>query len=67
MADEHTATYSSVNCEPRISFCRHTPYVNGQPKGRCVTHYLVNGKVFKGVKSLRNYIKTIELHEISKK
>lgn len=63
MADEHTTTYVSVNCEPRIGICTHTPYVDGQPKGRSFTHYRVNGKTFKTKKSLEDYIKTIELKE----
>lgn len=60
MEHEHAMTYESIDHRPVIGMCVHTPYKDGVPKGRVVTHYRVNRKVFKSKKKLLEYLAEIE-------
>jgi len=55
MANEHTMTYATE--DNRFAFCVHTPFKDGEPKGRVYKHYMVDGKVYKTDEAL---IKAIE-------
>lgn len=55
MEDEHCLTYATP--DGRFAYCVHTPFKDGEPKGRIYAHYKIDGKVYKTKEKL---IKALE-------
>lgn len=59
---EHCATYA--NEEYGIACCVHTPFKDGEPYGRCRTHYLYRFKVYKSTRAFLAAYNKEETHYI---
>lgn len=47
MGTQHACSYVSVDHEPKIEMCVHTPIKEDGTFGRAFTHYLLNGTFYK--------------------
>lgn len=47
MGEQHASSYESVDHEPTIGMCVHTPVKEDGTFGRAFAHYRFNGKVYK--------------------
>lgn len=52
---EHTLTYESE--DGKLGYCVHTPFVDGEPKGRVRIHYRRGTKVYKSYKKFIEALK----------
>ena len=52
MEDEHCITYKAYTFIGDLFVCVHQPYEDGNPKGRKITHYELNGKIYKSLDKL---------------
>ena len=59
MEGEHCTVYEDNS--KRLSFCSHVPFRNGKPYGRCYTHYMIDGKVYKTKEKFMEALKEFEL------
>ena len=59
MEHEHTMSYTAIYKDHAFGICDHTPYKDGEPKGRSYRHFMVDGKVFKSKKKFYEYCETL--------
>lgn len=66
LGTQHACTYESVDYEPRISVCVHTPVREDGMYGRAFVHYYLNGVVYKSKKKFLEAMTELENESKSK-
>lgn len=67
MSFEHVASYVSVENNPMIGMCVHTPIRDDGSFGKAITHYQLNGKVYKSKKKFLEAVTTFEQEQKNEK